>query len=72
MDYLIRIRNLREDRDYTQKFIAQKLNVCQRTYSDYESGKTRIPLDSMIELSKIYGVSMDFICCLSDKKKPIE
>ncbi len=69
MDYLIRIRNLREDKDYTQKYIAEKLNICQRTYSDYESGKTRIPLDSMITLSKLYDVSMDFICCLSDKKK---
>lgn len=68
MDYLKRIRNLREDHDYTQTFIAGKLNVCQRTYADYESGKIRIPLDSMIKLSQIYNVSMDYICCLTDKK----
>ena len=67
MDYLIRIRNLREDHDFTQSYIAEQLNVCQRTYADYESGKTRIPLDSMIKLSRIYKVSMDYICCLADK-----
>lgn len=69
MDYLKRIRSLREDHDYTQVFIAAKLHVCQRTYADYESGKIRIPLDSMIILSQIYDVSMDYICCLSDRRK---
>lgn len=47
-----RIRTLREDRDLSQNYIADILNVGQKTYSDYELGKTRIPLDSVIRLAK--------------------
>lgn len=53
MNYLSRIRNLREDHDYTQTYVASVLNVGQRTYADYELGKTRIPLDSMIKLERV-------------------
>lgn len=69
MNYLTRIRNLREDHDYTQVYVAQILNVGQRTYADYELGKTRIPLDSMIKLAKLYDVSMDYICGLTEHKQ---
>ena len=68
MNYAERIRALREDRDKTQADIAQLLTVGQRTYCDYELGKTRIPVDSLIFLAKLYNVSMDYICGLSDNK----
>ena len=68
MNYTERIRELREDCDKTQTEIAQLLKVGQRTYCDYELGKTRIPVDSLIILAKLYNVSMDYICGLSDDK----
>jgi len=68
MNYTERIRTLREDVDMTQSEIAQMLNVGQRTYCDYELGKTRIPVDSLIILAKFYNVSMDYICGVSDVK----
>ena len=46
------IRFLREDADKTQTEIATLLQVGQRTYCDYESGKTRIPIDNLIILAK--------------------
>lgn len=64
-----RIRALREDMDRTQSDIAKLLQVGQRTYCDYELGKTRIPVDSLIILAKEYNVSMDFICGVSDIKR---
>ena len=70
MNYAERIRALREDQDKTQTEIAALLNVGQRTYCDYELGKTRIPVDSLIVLAKLYDVSMDYICGISDKRKP--
>lgn len=70
MNYIERIRALREDRDKTQTEIAQLLKVGQKTYSDYELGKTRIPVDSLIILAKEYNVSMDYICGVSDTRKP--
>ena len=65
-----RIRELREDRDFTQVEIAKVINVVQRTYSDYEIGKTRIPIDRLIVLARFYNVSMDYICGISGIKKP--
>lgn len=70
MNYTERIRALREDNDMTQTKIAQLLKVGQKTYSDYELGKTRIPIDSLIILAKLYNVSMDYICGVSDTRKP--
>lgn len=68
MRYNERIRNIREDNDLTQQNIADILNIGQRTYSDYESGKTRIPIDSILVLAKFYNVSLDYITGASDIK----
>ena len=66
MSYTERIRALREDNEKTQTQIAKLLKIGQKTYSDYELGKTRIPVDSLIVLAKLYNVSMDYICGVSD------
>jgi len=67
MTYAERIRSLREDRDLTQSQVADLLQIGQRTYCDYELGKTRIPVDSLIILAKFYDVSMDHITGVSDR-----
>lgn len=61
MKYNERIREIREDRSLTQQKVADLLHIGQRTYADYESGKTRIPVDSLLILAKYYNVSMDYI-----------
>ena len=66
MHYTERVRALREDHDKTQAEIAALLNIGQKTYSDYELGKTRIPVDSLILLAKLYDVNMDYICGVSE------
>ena len=68
MNYAERIRSLREDYDKSQTETAEILKIGQRTYCDYELGKTRIPVDSLIVLAKLYNVSMDYICGLSDTR----
>lgn len=69
MTYFERIRDLREDNRYTQQAIANILSIGQRTYSDYESGRTRIPVESLIILAKFYNVSMDYISGVSGIKR---
>lgn len=59
--YNERIREIREDRSLTQQKVADLLHIGQRTYADYESGKTRIPVDSLLILAKYYDVSLDYI-----------
>ena len=70
MTYAERVRALRENDNKTQTQIANLLKIGQKTYSDYELGKTRIPVDSLIILAKLYNVSMDYICGVSDIKNP--
>lgn len=68
MKYNERIREIREDNFLTQQKIADLLHIGQRTYSDYESGKTRIPIDNIMILAKFYNVSMDYITGASNIK----
>ena len=70
MKYNERIREIREDNAYTQQKIADLLHIGQRTYSDYESGKTRIPVDILLILAKFYDVSLDYITGASNVKRP--
>ncbi len=62
-----RIRDLREDNDWTQKDMAQKLNCSQQVYSNYELGQRDIPTDILIKLSSVYNVSVDYILGISDR-----
>ena len=56
-----RIRDLREDRDLTQKQVAAVLNCSQQVYSNYELGQRDVPTDVLIRLSRFYRVSTDYI-----------
>ena len=68
MKYNERIREIREDNSLTQQKIAALLHIGQRTYADYESGKTRIPVDNLLILARFYNVSMDYITGASNVK----
>ena len=59
------IKRLRAQNLYTQEFVANELNICQRTYCDYELGYTRIPIESLIKLAKLYNVDMNYITGVS-------
>ena len=66
-----RIRDLREDRDLKQRELAEYLNCSQQVYSNYELGQRDIPSDTLIRLSRFYGVSVDYILGLTDDPSPI-
>ncbi len=65
-----RIRELREDHDLTQVYMANFLNVNQRTYSRYETGEHEIPLASLSKIADFYHVSVDYLLNRTDIKKP--
>lgn len=56
-----RIRDLRNDKDLTQKEVAEMLGMSQTGYSKYETGENDIPTHVLIALAKIYGVSIDYL-----------
>lgn len=67
-----RLKDLREDRDWTQQFLANKLYMTQSTYSSYENGSHQIPLDTLITLAKLYHISVDYLLELTDNPTPPE
>lgn len=69
MIYIKRIKDLREDSDLNQTQIAKIINVAQTTYSDYEKGKIRMPIDIIVKLAEFYDVDMNYITGVSDVKQ---
>ena len=56
-----RIRDLREDHDWTQTRVAAMLHMSQPGYSKYESGENDIPTAILIQLARIYNTSIDYL-----------
>ena len=65
-----RIRNLREDADLTQAELGAQINVPQRTYAYYESGKRMIPPQVLIALAQFHHVSVDYLLGITNQKTP--
>ena len=59
--YVEIIRELREDRDLSQRDIAKVLGTTQQVYSRYEKGENEMPIRHLITLCKFYKVSADYI-----------
>ena len=66
----MRLKDLREDNDITQKELAEYLHIKQNTYSQYENGQRQLPLDMLIAIAKFYRTSTDYILELTDNPKP--
>ncbi len=64
------IRDLREDKDYTQAELAKVLNIAQNTYSQYENGKILFTAEMLIKLADFYQVSVDYLLDRTEIKKP--
>ncbi len=64
------IRNLRIDSGYTQKQIGEYLGISQNTYSQYEIGVLNYPIDVLMKLADLYGVSIDYLLGRTGTKTP--
>ena len=67
--YLKRLKDLREDNDFTQQEIADVLKIKQQQYSLYETGKRDLPFELAIILAKFYNTSLDYIAELTNNKE---
>jgi len=56
-----RIRDLREDKDITQREMGVILSCSQRVYSNYERGDIDIPTEILIKLADYHDVSVDYL-----------
>lgn len=67
MDYRDRLKNLREDNDYTQSYIGKLLQKSQQGYNHIETGRAELKIEDLIILCKLYGVSADYIIGLTNE-----
>ena len=71
-NYYQRLRDLREDHDYSQKYVAEYLCMKQPQYSRYERGERDIPTDVLIRLARLYNTSTDYLLGLTKDMSPHE
>ena len=64
-----RVRDLREDKDISQKELAAILGMSQTGYSKYETGENDIPTHILLKLADFYGTSIDYILGRTDKRE---
>ena len=67
-----RIRDLREDKDWTQKHVANLLNCSQQVYSNYELGQRDIPTQTLLALAKLHNTSVDYLLGNTNDIRPYD
>ena len=69
--YYKRIRDLREDKDLTQKQLAEKLEVSPSIVSGYETGDRTPSLENLLALAKLYNCSTDYLLGMNAEEPSI-
>ena len=69
MDYRTRLRDLREDGDYTQEQIGRLINKSQQGYNHIEMGRAELKIEDLIVLCRFFHVSADYMIGLTDDPK---
>lgn len=67
---MLRLKDLREDKDLLQKDIAKIIEIPTRTYSSYENEERSLPIDILKKIAILYNTSSDYIIGLTNEKKP--
>ena len=69
LDYRIRLRGVREDRDLTQAELGKLLNKSQQGYNHIEAGRAELKIDDLIKLCRFYNLSADYLIGLTNTPK---
>ncbi len=65
-----RMRQLRKELGMSQSDVGEFLGIVQTVYSRYERGQNTIPLELLLKLCDLYGVSADYILGRSNVRLP--
>ncbi len=66
--YFERVKNLREDHDFTQDYVSKFLKINRVVYNRYENGLRTFPVPILIQLADLYNVSLDYLTQRTDEK----
>ena len=67
-----RLKDLREDKDWTQQNVADMLHISRSAYSAYENGANAAPIEVLIALAKLHNTSIDYLLEQTDDPRPYE
>lgn len=71
MNYVQRIRDLREDHDLKQSDVALILKTARNYYGEYERGTRPLPIEHLITLCRYYNISPEYILGFTNEQKPL-
>ncbi len=71
MNYRSILKNVREDRDYTQKQIGELLHKSQQGYGHIESGRAELKIEDLKILCRFYNLSADYLIGLISEEKTL-
>ena len=71
MQFHEKLKELRISKGLTQHFLADQLQINDRSYQNYEYGKREPDIKSLILLSSILNVSLDELLCRNDYLKSL-
>lgn len=66
-DFGLRLKTLREEANFTQKQVADRLNVTLSTIQKYENNTSTPPIDNLEKLALLYHTSLDYMRNLTDR-----
>jgi transcriptional regulator with XRE-family HTH domain len=67
-----RLRKARKRAGLTQEEVAKELDVTRSVIARYESELNDPPTENIVKLAEMYGVSADYLLCLTDDPRPID
>ena len=70
-DFAVRLVQLKNERQWSQKELAEKIRVNPATLSNYEHRNFVPDLWTLLEIAKVFDVSLDYLCGLSEVRKPV-
>ena len=64
---MINLKEVRKEAGYTQKQLADLLNISQQSYSDYENGRTFPDKKTLLKISEVLNISIDYLLGRTDE-----
>ena len=71
MSFRERLRRLRAEKDLTQAELAKVFGVVPTTIASWEQGRSRPDIEEIALIANYFGVSVDYLLCLTDEKRPV-
>lgn len=63
-----RLKELRKEKEFSQKAVAEVLGIIYQQYARYENGERELPIRHAVTLARFYGVTLDYLVGLTDER----